>query len=212
MIPYILLDTKPDLVALDLLTKRVGLFGQGNSLSVYFCFAFIRGEQFLFHRSLLRKRTLKAMTRWKFDRSILHPWVPVIYSCVAQEFWAAVFLSLHPSSSSSCPVPMNLIVVRWRSQKIYVSIVWPSQFECTGSSWFTQRHIYTRFDSGYLETIVWLLLRSRHLFTLHSSCVRCWRELYLATRTLFWSLGGEGWIQYDRVASYLLMSQEKEGA
>jgi len=75
--------------------------------------------------------------------------------------------------------------VRWRSQKIYVSIVWPSQFECTGSSWFTQRHIYTRFDSGYLETIVWLLLRSRHLFTLHSSCVRCWRELYLATRTLF---------------------------
>ena len=117
----------------------------------------------------------------------------MIYSRVAQEFWAAVFLSLHPSFSSSCPVPMDLIVVRWRSQKIYVSIVWLSQFGCTGSSWLIQRHIYysfnrllrsrhTRFDTGHLETIVRLLLRSRHLFTLHSSCVRCWRELYLATR------------------------------
>ena len=132
----------------------------------------------------------------------------MIYSRVAQEFWAAVFLSLHPSFSSSCLVPMDLIVVRWRSQKIYVSIVWPSQF--TGSSWLTQRPIHysfnrllrsrhTRFDTGYLETIVWLLLRSRHLFTLHSSCVRRWRELYLATREVLAGKAG-----YN--ASYLLMS------
>ena len=54
VIPYILLDSKPILVVFDLLTKRVGLFGQprqGSGSPVCSRFAFIRGKQPLSHRS-----------------------------------------------------------------------------------------------------------------------------------------------------------------